>query len=111
MPMVYPGSSLHKELELLVECGLTTADALRSATLWPAEFLGQSETSGSIEVGKHADLVLLDDNPLKQIRNTQRIYAINDEQGLLMIADRQGLMPRLPGGVCGRETMAEAGRH
>lgn len=35
----------------------------------------------------------------------------NDEQGLLMIADRQGLMPRLPGGVCGRETMAEASRH
>jgi adenine deaminase len=76
MPLVYPGFSLHKELELLVEVGLTATDALRAATVWPAEFLGLSESCGSIEVGKRADLVLLDDNPLRDIKNTQRIHAV-----------------------------------
>ena len=76
MPLVYPGFALHKELELLVESGMTPADALRAATIGPAEFLGLSEKSGSIAVGKRADLVLLDDNPLLQIRNTQRIHAV-----------------------------------
>ncbi|MBA3607540.1 MAG: amidohydrolase family protein [Chthoniobacterales bacterium] len=76
MPLVYPGFSLHKELELLVESGLSPAEALRAATLGPAEFLGLSESTGSIAVGKRADLVLLDANPLRQISNTQRIRAV-----------------------------------
>lgn len=76
MPLVYPGFSLHKELELLVESGLSAADALRAATIWPAEFLGLSESSGSIAVGQRADLLLLDDNPLSDIRHTQRIRAV-----------------------------------
>jgi imidazolonepropionase-like amidohydrolase len=76
MPLVYPGFSLHKELELLVESGLSPAEALRAATLGPAEFLGLSESTGSIAVGKRADLVLLDANPLRQIGNTQRIRAV-----------------------------------
>jgi imidazolonepropionase-like amidohydrolase len=76
MPLVYPGSSLHKELKLLVECGLSPADALRAATIWPAEFLGLDESSGSIGIGKRADLVLLDDNPLREIKNTQRIRSV-----------------------------------
>ena len=92
MPMVYPGFGLHKELELLVECGLTPADALRAATLWPAEFLGQSDTSGSIEVGKRADLIVLDENPLKEIRNTQRIRAVVLDGWLLNRADLDELM-------------------
>ena len=76
MPLVYPGFSLQKELELLVESGLAPADALRAATIWPAEFLGTSENSGSIALGKRADLVLLDENPLREISNTQRIRAV-----------------------------------
>ena len=45
MPLVYPGFALHKELELLVEAGLSPADALRAATIWPAEFLGLSDAA------------------------------------------------------------------
>ncbi|MEP6821986.1 MAG: amidohydrolase family protein [Chthoniobacterales bacterium] len=76
MPLVYPGDALHDELGLLVECGLSPAEALRAATLGPAEFLGIADTSGSIAVGKRADLILLDDNPLRDISNTRKIRAV-----------------------------------
>ena len=92
MPLVYPGFSLHKELELLVEVGLTPADALRTATLWPAEFLGLSGNSGSIESGKQADLVLLDGDPLRDITNTQRIHAVVLDGRLLERADLDALL-------------------
>ena len=92
MPLVYPGFSLHKELELLVESGLSPAEALRAATLGPAEFLGLSENTGSIAVGKRADLVLLDANPLRQINNTQRIRAVVLNGGLLRRTDLDALL-------------------
>lgn len=76
MPDVYPGFSLHEELVLLVESGLSPAEALRSATLAPASFLGIADRLGSVSVGKRADLVLLDANPLTDIRNTRRIRAV-----------------------------------
>ncbi|MEO5721945.1 MAG: amidohydrolase family protein [Chthoniobacterales bacterium] len=76
MPLVYPGFALHQELELLVRAGMSTADALRSATIWPVEFLGQADQSGTIAIGKRADLVLLDENPLTAIENTQRVRAV-----------------------------------
>jgi imidazolonepropionase-like amidohydrolase len=50
--------------------------ALRTATSNPAKFLGMSDEAGTIEKGKLADLVLLDANPLDDIRNTQRIYGV-----------------------------------
>ncbi len=92
MPLVYPGFALHTELELLVKSGLTPADALRAATIGPAEFLGLSEQSGSIAVGKRADLVLLDDNPLVQISNTQRIRAVVLDGCLFQRADLDALL-------------------
>ena len=92
MPLVYPGFALHTELQLLVESGLTPADALRAATIWPAEFLGLSETSGSIAVGKRADLVLLDANPLSDISHTQRIHAVVLDGRLLQRADLDALL-------------------
>jgi imidazolonepropionase-like amidohydrolase len=76
MPGVYPGFSLHEELALLVEAGLSPRAALRSATLQPAQFLGLAATAGSVEVGKQADLVLLDADPTRDIRNTRRIRAV-----------------------------------
>jgi imidazolonepropionase-like amidohydrolase len=75
-PFCFPGFSLHEELALLVIAGLTPIEALRSATLGPAKFLGLDKTLGTIEQGKIADLVLLDANPLEDIRNTQRINAV-----------------------------------
>jgi imidazolonepropionase-like amidohydrolase len=75
-PFVAPGFSLHDELELLVEAGLTTMQALQTATLNPARFLNKAKDMGTIEKGKVADLVLLDANPLVDIRNTTKISSV-----------------------------------
>jgi len=75
-PFCFPGFSLHEELALLVIAGLTPVEALQSATLNPAKFFGLDKTLGTIEQGKIADLVLLNANPLEDIRNTQRINAV-----------------------------------
>ena len=72
-----PGAALHDELRLLVkEAGFTPAEALRAATVSPAKFLGREREMGSVAVGKVADLVLLDADPLKDIENTRRIAAV-----------------------------------
>jgi imidazolonepropionase-like amidohydrolase len=76
MPLNYPGYSLLDELELLVECGLSTAQALQATTTRPAQILNLSATSGSIDPGKNADLVLLDADPLRDIRNLRRVRAV-----------------------------------
>lgn len=76
MPGVYPGFSLHEELQLLVDAGLTPVEALRAATLEPARFLHIEDVSGSVAVGKRADMVLLDADPTRDIRNTRRIRAV-----------------------------------
>ena len=73
---VYPGFSLHQELELLVRSGLTPLEALRTATYNPAEFLGALDSLGTVSQGKLADLILLDANPLDDIRNTRRIDVV-----------------------------------
>jgi imidazolonepropionase-like amidohydrolase len=75
-PYVYPGFSLHDELGLLVRSGLTPAEALRTATINPARFLGVADSLGTVATGKVADLVLLDANPLEDIANTKRIRAV-----------------------------------
>jgi imidazolonepropionase-like amidohydrolase len=67
---------LHEELSLLVEAGLTPLEALQTATRNPAEFLGRLDSLGTIEEGKIADLVLLEANPLEDIRNTRKIHAV-----------------------------------
>lgn len=75
-PYVYPGFSLHEELSLLVEAGLPRMAALQAATIGPARFMGQAERRGTVEVGKVADLVLLDRDPLADIHNTTSIRAV-----------------------------------
>jgi imidazolonepropionase-like amidohydrolase len=69
------GDSLHRELELLVEAGLSTVDALRAATILPAECFNLLDR-GAIEVGKRADIVLLRDDPVKDIRATRNIVRV-----------------------------------
>jgi imidazolonepropionase-like amidohydrolase len=70
---------LHKELEAEVAAGLSPMEALVSATLGAARAIGLDSSRGSIEVGKAADLVLLDASPLDDIRNTRRIrYVVKD---------------------------------
>jgi len=81
VPYLYYGFSLHDELALLVQAGFTPMQALETATRDPAQFLGLKD-SGTIEVGKLADLVLLRADPLADIHNTQKIQS-------LFIAGRQ----------------------
>ena len=83
----YPGASLHDELALLVRAGLTPAQALRAATLNGATFMGVASRSGSIAVGKDADLVLLTANPLADITNTRKIAAVVSRGKLYSRAD------------------------
>lgn len=75
-PYCFPGFSLHDELALLVECGLSPRDALLTATRNPAVFLGREKDLGTVETGKLADLVLLDANPLTDIQNTKKIIGV-----------------------------------
>jgi|SRR3989475_1503466 len=72
----YPGFSLHDELALLVEAGLTPMQGLQTATRNPAHFLGLQDSLGTVEEGRTADLIILDANPLEDIRNTQKIAAV-----------------------------------
>jgi imidazolonepropionase-like amidohydrolase len=75
-PYVFAGFSLHDELALLVQAGLTPLEALRTATLNPAAFLKATDSLGTIEPGKLADLVLLEGDPLANIRNTAKVRAV-----------------------------------
>jgi hypothetical protein len=70
------GSGLHDELNELVKAGLTPGEALQTATLNPARFLGLEASQGSVNAGKWAELVLLDANPLENIHNVRRIEAV-----------------------------------
>jgi hypothetical protein len=71
-PLVAPGSSLHRELELLTESGLTPYEAMRAATVVPATFLGKEKEFGTIATGKRADLLLIDGNPLDDVTRLKR---------------------------------------
>jgi imidazolonepropionase-like amidohydrolase len=73
---IFPGFSLHEELQRFVAAGFTPMEALQTATLNPAKFLSMEDRVGTIQKGKIADLVLLDANPLDDIRNTQKIAAV-----------------------------------
>ena len=71
-PFIYAGSSLHDELAYFVKAGLTPLAALQTATLNPAKYVGKEMEIGTVSVGKLADLILLDANPLLDITNTKK---------------------------------------
>jgi imidazolonepropionase-like amidohydrolase len=71
-----PGASLHSELQWFTEAGLTPLEALQTATLNPAKYLGIENSSGTVEVGKRADLLVLDADPTERIANARRISAV-----------------------------------
>ena len=71
-----PGFCLHDELEWFTKAGFSPLRALQTATINPARFLGREKVQGSIAVGKRADLVLLDADPLTDIRNVRQIEAV-----------------------------------
>jgi imidazolonepropionase-like amidohydrolase len=63
-----PGQSIHQEFDELAKAGLSPLKILQMTTLNPAEFLGRTGTMGSIDVGKNADIVLLDGNPVESVQ-------------------------------------------
>lgn len=72
----YPGSGLHKELQLMVRYGLTAREALEASVLAGPQLMQVEKDYGSVSVGKIADLLLLNENPLEDIRATQKIHAV-----------------------------------
>jgi imidazolonepropionase-like amidohydrolase len=93
-PFVVPGFDLHDELEIFVRAGLSPLDALRTATWNPAVFFGKTDRFGTVASGKAADLVLLNADPRKDIRNTRNIEAVISNGNLL---DRAELDKMLAG--------------
>ena len=75
-PYVIPGFSLHDELEWLVKSGFTPVQALQAAITMPAQFLNKMDKHGVVEQGRLADVVLLDENPISDIRNTRKIFGV-----------------------------------
>jgi imidazolonepropionase-like amidohydrolase len=98
-PYVFPGFSLHDELAMLVEAGLTPLEALRAATVNPAKFFGREKELGTIEKGKLADLVLLDADPLADIHNTGKINAVVFDGRLLERSALDSILSRIEAAV------------
>jgi imidazolonepropionase-like amidohydrolase len=76
VPTTMPGFSIHRELEELVEIGLTPYEALRASTTHPFNYLGELDEAGTVTVGKRADLLLLEVNPLEEITNSRKIAGV-----------------------------------
>jgi hypothetical protein len=90
-PYMVPGFALHDELALMVGAGATTRQALHAATVEPARFLGMDDL-GSVEPRKIADLVVLDADPLLDIRNTRRIHTVITRGRVISPAARQKML-------------------
>jgi imidazolonepropionase-like amidohydrolase len=76
LPLMVPGFSLHDELEVMVDVGLSPFDTLRTSTYNPALYLNNLDEFGTVEPGKRGDLLLLDANPLADITNTRQIAGV-----------------------------------
>jgi hypothetical protein len=76
IPAVVPGFAAHEELLNLVEAGLTSYQALETATGNPARYLGREKEFGTVEAGKRADLILLEANPVDDINNTRKLAGV-----------------------------------
>jgi len=83
--MGFPGFSVFRELELYVAAGLSPMEAIRTATITPARVMKQAAVLGSVEVGKNADLILIDGNPVNNIRDIRKLN--------LVIKDGQAYQP------------------
>jgi len=88
-----PGFGLHEELVLLARGGLSPFEIIRAATYEPARYFGMLDSAGTVAPGQLADLVLLDANPLRDIRNTRRIAAVVANGRLFQGEERRRLLP------------------
>ena len=99
---IHPGFSLADELEVFVLLGMSPAEALRSAALEPARYLRATDSLGTIAVGHLADLVLLDQNPLRDITATRAIHAVVANGRLFDSAGRAALLESAAGAARAR---------
>lgn len=90
-----PGFAIHRELEYLVDAGLTPFEALQTGTANPAEFFGRTGDFGVVKTGAGADLILLDANPLQDITNTRRIHGVMVRGRWLPRSELDGLLKKL----------------
>ena len=90
-----PGFALHRELEYLVDAGLSPYEALRTGTVNAAEYFDASDQFGSIQEGLAADLVLLDSNPLADISESRRIHGVMVRGRWLSRSDLDALLASL----------------
>jgi len=77
--MGFPGYSVARELELYVDAGLTPLQAIQTATITPARVMNRDKQTGSIKEGKQADLIIIDGDPLQQIRNIRNVWMVIKE--------------------------------
>lgn len=94
-PFQFAGFSLHDELALLVRAGLTPMQAIQAATLEAARTVDLQHVSGTVAPGKYADLLVVDDNPLADIRNTQRIHAVVTNGRLITRSERERILAEI----------------
>jgi imidazolonepropionase-like amidohydrolase len=71
-----PGHSLHREIELYVHAGFTPMEAIQAATIVSARAMGMDKEVGTIQTGKRGDLIILNGNPLEDIRNTRKVESV-----------------------------------
>lgn len=91
-PLCHPGLGVYNELALMVEAGLSPVEALKTATINPALFLGIQEKNGSIKAGKFANMLLTKGNPLKDINNLHTIRMVINKGKVFTQADREKLL-------------------
>jgi len=71
-----PGHSLHREIELYVQAGFSPMEAIQAATIVPARVMGLEKSLGTIEVGKRADVIIINGDPIEDIRNTRNVEKV-----------------------------------
>jgi imidazolonepropionase-like amidohydrolase len=91
-PAVFFGPSVHREMELMAEAGISPAEVIKAATTNTAEILGKGDSLGSISKGKLADILIIDGDPLGNIKNTQNIWMVIKNGQIL---DREDLARRI----------------
>ncbi|MGQ0837582.1 amidohydrolase family protein [Actinokineospora sp.] len=91
-PYCFPGFGSHDELSLLVDAGLTPLEAIQTMTKGAADYLGFGRSMGTVTPGKVADLVVLDANPLADIRNSRHVHAVVTKGRLITKAQRERML-------------------
>lgn len=95
--LLTPGRSLHHELKVMVDAGLTPMEALETATLNPARYFEMEDELGTIDEGEWADLLILNANPLEDIENTLEIDTVIKQGKVYDQEALKGILDRLRG--------------